>query len=349
MRRQRPQWKLLKHLLGGRMFETGSPLAVAVLGVSTIETAQAFYGDVIGLDATPVAVWRGGAFERHFQLPPGSSARAVMFANSGAPGDGPRVGRVLALEFDASDRRQVPQPGDRTYRGLWNLNFYVDDIRATTRELKAKGFNFWSEPVGYEVSAKVGAPVEVLFDGPDGLAINLVELTGDETSTIGQLRLEVAKIGKTKAGFSQVSTTSHSVIDRDKALAFYTEVLGMQVRIDDILNKPETNHFLNRPRNAQTRATFMAGAHQFGKVALSHPLNYVVPDKVPLAVPPNIGYLAQSFRVPSLASAAAACARVGAHVFSGAEDLDVPGLGPVRAMIVRNPGSGALMYVFESR
>jgi catechol 2,3-dioxygenase-like lactoylglutathione lyase family enzyme len=272
----------------------------------------------------------------------------MMVANQGAPGRGPEVGRVLALAFDARERVTVPEAGDRTYRGLWNLNFYVDDIRATTRELKARGFVFWSEPVGYEVSAKAGAPVEVLFDGPDGLAINLVELTGDETSTIGQLRLEVAKLGKTRTGFTQVSTTSHSVIDRDKAHAFYTRVLGMQTRIDDILDKPETNHFLGRPKGARTRATFVAGAHQFGKIALSHPLNYTVPDKVALAVPPNIGYLAQSFRVDSLDQALVACREIGAATFSAPEALEIPGLGPVRATIVRNPGSGALMHLFET-
>ncbi|MBL8643360.1 MAG: VOC family protein [Rhodospirillaceae bacterium] len=329
------------------MAGAGSPLAFALLGVSRIETALAFYRDIIGLDAAAEVTWSGPAFERHFNLPAGASARAVMFSFQGAPGLSPQVGRVLALEFNAKDRITVPQKGDRTYRGLWNLNFYVDDIRATTRDLKAKGFDFWSEPVGYEVSAKAGAPVEVLFDGPDNLAINLVELTGGPGSTIGQLKAEVAALGKTKQGFTQVATTSHSIVDHAKALAFYTQVLGMHVRIDDVLNKPETNHFLGRPRGAETRATFMAGDHQFGKVALSYPLNYAVPDKVPLAVPPNIGYLAQGFAVASLARAEGAARAVGAEIFSPPLAIDIPGVGAASAMIVRNPGSGALIQLFE--
>jgi catechol 2,3-dioxygenase-like lactoylglutathione lyase family enzyme len=322
---------------------TGSPLAAAILGVSKIETALAFYRDVIGLNASPVSTWSGAAFEKHFALPAGSSAKAVMFGFKDSP-----VGRVLALEFAGSDRKVIPSKGDRTYRGLWNLNFYVDDIRATTKALQAKGFNFWSEPVGYEVSAKAGAPVEVLFDGPDGLAINLVELTGDETTTVGKLKKEVAALGKTKTGFTQVATTSHSIVHRDAAVAFYTRVLGMHVRIDDILGKPETNYFLGRPPDAKTRATFMAGAHQFGKVALSHPENYSAPNKVPLAIPPNIGYLAQSFQVPSILIAKDACMAVGAEMYSPMMEIDIPGLGLVAAMIVRNPGSGALMHLFEA-
>jgi catechol 2,3-dioxygenase-like lactoylglutathione lyase family enzyme len=324
-----------------------SPLAIAILGVSSLATAHAFYGDIIGLAATPEVLWQGPAFEQHFNLPAGSSAKAVMFSAPWSPGTGVKVGRVLALEFNAADRKQIAQAGDRTYRGLWNLNFYVDDIRATTKVLQAKGFHFWSEPVGYEVSANAGSPVEVLFDGPDNLAINLVELTGDASSTIGRLRIEVDTLGKSPTGFTQVSTTSHSIIDHPTALAFYTEVLGMKATIDDVLSKPETNHFLNRPRDARTRATFMAGDHQFGKVALSHPLNYTVPDRTSLALPPNIGYLAQSFAVPSLAKALETCALIGAHSFSAPLEIDLPGVGPVSATIVRNPGSGALMHLFQ--
>jgi catechol 2,3-dioxygenase-like lactoylglutathione lyase family enzyme len=332
----------------GSIFDTGgSPLAVALLGVSRIVTARAFYRDVIGLDETPEVTWAGAAFEKHFALPPGSAARAVMFGVNAAPGSGAKVGRVLALEFNAPDRKTVPHKGDRTYRGLWNLNFYVDDIRATTKDLQAKGYDFWSEPVGYEVSAQAGAPVEVLFDGPDGLAINLVELTGGPETTIGKLKREVDALGKTAQGFTPVATTSHSVVHRDKALAFYTRVLGMEVRIDDILGKPETNHFLGRPREAKTRATFLAGNHQFGKVALSHPENYTVPDRVALAVPPNIGYLAQGFRVPSILRAMDACMAVGAEIYSPMMEIEIPGLGLAAAMIVRNPGSGALMHLFE--
>jgi catechol 2,3-dioxygenase-like lactoylglutathione lyase family enzyme len=320
----------------------GSPLAAAILGVSSIQTARAFYAGVIGLEESPEATWAGPRFEQHFALPKGAAARAVMF---GFPGSA--VGRVLALEFNAKDRKTIPHQGDRTYRGLWNLNFYVNDIRATTKDLQAKGYEFWSEPVGYEVSAQAGAPVEVLFDGPDGLAINLVELTGGPDTTIGKLKREVDALGKTAKGFTQVATTSHSIIHRDKALAFYTRVLGMEIRIDDILGKPETNHFLGRPRDAKTRATFVAGAHQFGKVALSHPENYTAPDKVHLAVPPNIGYLAQSFRVPSILRARDACMAVGAEMFSPMMEIEIPGLGLVAAMIVRNPGSGALMHLYE--
>ncbi|MEQ9109944.1 MAG: hypothetical protein RIF37_01545 [Rhodospirillaceae bacterium] len=319
-----------------------SPLSAAVLGVSSLDLARSFYGDRIGLDASADVKLAGPGFEAHWKLPAGSTAQAVMFA-AGAS----KVGRVLAIAFDADQRVMIPEPGDRTYRGLWNLNFYVDDIRATTKTLRADGYTFWSEPVGYEVSARAGQPVEVLFDGPDGLAINLVELTGDDSTSIGKLRREVEAEGKTPTGFTPVSTTSHSIIDHEKALAFYQGVLGLHVIIDDILDKPEANHFLGRPEGAKTRATFVSADHPFGKIALSHPLNYNAPTKGEAQVPPNVGYLAQSFLVSDLSQALQMCEGVGASVFSDSVDIDIPGAGSCRAAVVRNPGSGALMELVE--
>ena len=43
------------------------------------------------------------------------------------------IGRILLLHIHAPHRQQIRCPGDRMIRGLWNLNFYVDDIRDTAR------------------------------------------------------------------------------------------------------------------------------------------------------------------------------------------------------------------------
>ncbi len=324
------------------MSNSGSPLAMAILSVSSLDEALGFYRDVIGLDATSTKIWAGADFEHHWQVPPGSKAETVFLSAAGSP-----VGTIMLLEFDAPDRAWVKQQGDRAYRGLWNLNFYVDDIHAATKGLQAKGYEFWSEPVGYEVDGSSGQPIEVLFDGPDGLAINLVQLTGNSQTTIGSLKGESDALPQTRTGFSSVATTSHSIIDAESALAFYQQVCGMEVIIDAVLDKPETNHFLNRPTDARTRAIFVKGNHPYGKVALSHPLNYEAPNRVPLAVPPNIGYVAQSFYVPDIEDANATCVRLNAERFSELVSLDIPFVGTRPAMIVRNPGSGALMQLIE--
>jgi hypothetical protein len=72
-----------------------------------------------------------------------------------------------------------------------------------------------------------------------------------------------------------------------------------------------------------------------------------VPNLVPDAVPPNIGYLAQSFQVADLVETARASAAVGAETVSGPMEIDLPGRGKCAAMVVKNPGSGALQELFQ--
>jgi len=67
---------------------------------------------------------------------------------------------------------------------------------------------------------------------------------------------------------------------------------------------------------------------------------------VPDAVPPNIGYLAQSFQISDPQQAMQACEALGAEVFSPPGQIDLPGRGACQAFIVRNPGSGALQELF---
>jgi hypothetical protein len=76
-------------------------------------------------------------------------------------------------------------------------------------------------------------------------------------------------------------------------------------------------------------------------------MNYEVPNLVPDAVPPNIGYLVQSFEVADLEAAASASAAVGAEEFSAPMEIDLPGRGKCLGLLVRNPGSGALQELFQ--
>ena len=322
---------------------SGIALSAAIVGVENLDSSAAFYRDIVGLEASPIGHLEGAAFAQHWALPAAATARAQVFSMPGVD-----VGRVVLLEFAAPQRVQVRRPGETTIRGLWNLNFYVSDIRSTCRDLAALGFQLWSDPVSYEVSGKSGHPTEALFEGPDGVVINLVELNGSPDTVIGRVRAAADRVGRTRTGWSAVATTSHSVGNVDAAIAFYREVVGLQVLMDEVLAKSETNHFLKRPANGRTRAVFMAADHPFGKIALSHNLNYDVPDHVGDARAPNIGYLAQSFRVAQLDAAVARAIATGASIESARLTVDAWGTGsPAPAVLLRNPGSGALMQLVQ--
>jgi catechol 2,3-dioxygenase-like lactoylglutathione lyase family enzyme len=319
-------------------FATGSPLSFALVSVASLEASLAFYRDRIGLVASEIAALP--ALDAGFAAGPGCAARVAL---CGEPGT--TAGRILLVEYAAPARERVRLSGDRTTRGLWNLNFYVDDIRAVSRDLRAEGFEFWSDPVTYRVGEAAGIATEVVFEAPDAVAINLVEPAGGPETFTGRVRAEVARHGKTRTGFTPVATTAHCVHDLAAAGAFYRDVLGMQVVLDEILGKPETNHFLARPADARTHTMFFAGAHFFGKVALNEPQNFAVPERVARARAPAIGYLAQGFVVPSLARAES---RLDPAGFRRLHWAGLPGLpdGPVLQVTI--PGSGALALLMEA-
>ena len=330
--------------MGDIIAPDGSPLSVAVIGVADMDASLHFYRDLIGLTAHDPVNWSGPGFEKLWHLPAGSTANAVFCELPGYP-----VGRVLLLDFDTQSREDIR--GDETPRayGLVNLNFYTDDIAADTEKFKGHGYKFWSEPTGYEMSDRAGAPIEVIFDGPDTVSINLVELATTDTSTrVGQMRAYVDKHGRTPTGFTPVVTTSHCVKDLDKATEFYEKVLKSGVLIDEVMGMKEQNHFLRLAEDAKTAVRFMQGNDMFGKIALSMPLNYECDDLVVRAHAPNIGYIAQMFEVTDLDYAEQASRDVGAAGYAERDTYDVPGLGSVDAFTVRNPGSGALQVIFKA-
>jgi catechol 2,3-dioxygenase-like lactoylglutathione lyase family enzyme len=323
--------------------DAGAPVSVVAISVEDLDASLAFYADTIGLTVAETLTWEGAQFEQYWQVPAGSKARCVFLKHGPDP-----VGRIQLMEFDAPNRKLIRKPGVKRATGLFNLNLYTSDIQKDYELLSAQGFKFWSAPAHADFGPGVGETMEVAFDGPDGVVINLVELvTKDPKTMVGHLYEYVAKYGRTATGFTGVVTTAHSVVDMEKALAFYYGALGMKLFVDSVLEGAETNRALNLPEDARTHSVLVQGNHEYGKIALAAPMNYEVPNLVPDAVAPNIGYLAQSFQVNDLDTAATACSELGATQFTVPVAIDLPGRGKCRAIIVRNPGSGALQELFQ--
>ncbi|NKB43104.1 MAG: hypothetical protein GKS03_02380 [Alphaproteobacteria bacterium] len=319
----------------------GSPLSIVVFGVSNLEETTAFYRDVIGLDASDESLWSGANFEALWQLPKGAAAKVRLFSLGGSP-----VGRILALEFDAPDRKIVDDTDERTFRAFWNINFYVDDIETAVAHLKKHNCRIWSEPFEYEMDQGVGSWMESVAIAPDNITVVLLQLPKDEDTQTGLIS-EGSRETRTRFGFSQVATSSHSVSSYGKAYVFYRNVLGMEPIFEEIMADPALNKLNSRPSDGKTRWAFLQGDDNYlGKVIISHPMNYTVPDRTKVAVPPNIGYLAQSFIVPDIKRAVEDCNRLGAEVLSETLAIDIPAIGQVNAVTVLNPGSDGLTLLF---
>jgi catechol 2,3-dioxygenase-like lactoylglutathione lyase family enzyme len=320
-----------------------APVSVVVISVENLDTTLAFYAETLGLDVAETLTWEGPEFESYWQVPAGTAARCAFLKHGADP-----VGRIQLMEFDAADRKQIRKPGIKRATGLFNLNLYTSDIQRDYKQLSEQGFNFWSEPAHADFGPGVGETMEVAFDGPDGVVINMVELlTKDPQTLVGHINAFVSDYGRTSTGFTSVVTTAHSVVDMEKALAFYYGPLGMKLFLDSILEGAETNGALNLPADARTHSVLVQGDHEYGKIALAAPINYEAPNLVPDAVAPNIGYLVQSFLVEDLEAVANECAGLGVEVFTAQMEMDLPGRGRCKSMLVRNPGSGALQELFQ--
>jgi catechol 2,3-dioxygenase-like lactoylglutathione lyase family enzyme len=319
-------------------------VSAVIIGVDNLDASLDFYLGTLGLTVAENLVWSGADFEQYWQLPAGASARCAFLQHGADP-----VGRIQLMEFNAADRKLIRQPGVKRATGLFNLNLYTSDIHKDYEKLTAQGFNFWGEPARQNFGPGVGETFELAFDGPDGVAINLVELiTTDPNTMIGHLYQYVAKYGRTPTGFTEVVTTAHTVHDMDKALAFYYGPLNMKLFVESVINAVEINRANNLPDDAQTRSVLVQGDHEYGKIALAEPMNYELPNLVADAVAPNIGYLAQSFLVDDLAATASESAALGVEVFTAPVEIELPGRGNCQSMIVRNPGSGALQELFQA-
>jgi len=322
---------------------TASAARITIIGVKSATASLAFYQDVIGLRSEFDVLWEGSSFENYWHLSRGATARAVMLSSNGRP-----CGRVLLLEFEGAGQQNMVHPdGERWFTGYNNVNFYTLDIRAATRQLIKRGYRFWSDPLFYEIGAHEGAPTEVIFDGPDGVFVNLVEPQGDPKTNVGHIRELLNQRGCTPTGYSEVVTSSLSVQSTERALAFFVDALGLKVWMDFQVSGKERNGFLSLPPDCLSRNVFVVGDDLFGKIALFEPLNFSIPDRGSKAVAPNIGYLAMSFEVSDLDAVVRGCQAADVEVYTPPVELTVPGLGVRRAMLVRAPSCHSLVEVVQ--
>ena len=310
-------------------------LGFACISSADLDTSIAFYRDVIGFDVAGEG--SSGRLRAFLGVAAGPPVRWALMRACGLS-----IGQILLLQCPGETPEVIREPLDRTTRGLWNINFYVADLRATARDLRARGLALWSDPVEYPVG-DAGSAVEVLFNAPDGVSINLVQPLGSNSTFTGRIRAAATAFGSTVAGFSPVATTACCVWSVEPVKRFFQKAFDLSVVLDEVLGREETNRFLCRPATAQSRTVFLEGEHFFGKIALNEPLNYDVPDRSGRARAGNIGYFAMGFRSQAIALDVERAVGARAEDISGVVELDIPELGSSSALL-RAPG-GPLIWM----
>jgi catechol 2,3-dioxygenase-like lactoylglutathione lyase family enzyme len=320
---------------------TGFPLSYAVIRSARIDVSVRFYRDELGFKLLSEGEVNDVGFAKLWQLPHDTVVHVAILEACGSA-----VGRILLLQIDGIEAQYARAPTDRMTQGLLNLNFYVKDLRTRARAFMAAGYEFWSEPVDYKLDGGAGGAIDVLFEGPDSVVINLIEPEGETGTETAATRTRADALGRTEQGFTPIATSAIVVTAIDASQKFYQQVLGFDAKIDAIFGGGPTNQVLCLPDEAKSRLVFMAADHVFGKIALIQPLNFSIPDRIDRALRRSIGYLAQAFTIDDLSYRFAVAKNVGASIWSEATAFSIPGLSG-RGAIVRIPGSGALAWLIK--
>jgi hypothetical protein len=69
---------------------------------------------------------------------------------------------------------------------------------------------------------------------------------------------------------------------------------------------------------------------------------------VPDGIAPNIGYIAQAYRVTNLDSSEQEIINLKCSIYTKRRLADIPGLGKTDMLMIKNPGSGALQLIFQA-
>ena len=138
------------------------------IAVADAEPAIAFFG-LLGFVKEHVLTIDGGAPAAYMGMP-AMKAQHITLALEGA---NPRF-EIQLLEFAPTPGADPGlHPTNLRERGFNHLAFRVDDIEAASAHLVANGVTMLSEELDY-ISRKLR-----LFEGPEGITLELVQWVGD--------------------------------------------------------------------------------------------------------------------------------------------------------------------------
>ena len=206
-------------------------LNLVIISVENLEESLRFYTKTIGLSHSPIEEFHENEIKEFWSVSEETKIRQVLCFRKNS-----EIGQILLIEFSNQEKTYIKADQDSgMIRGLWNINFYVENILKSLKALKSRGFNPWTEPSLHKIG-EIVSPTEVIVEGPDRIAINLVQLPeSSDNDSIKEIYDYFQLNGTTKLGFTEVVTTSHCVHSTTDAALFYQHVLGMRVMFQETM------------------------------------------------------------------------------------------------------------------
>lgn len=257
--------------------------STVTVGVSDLDDALGLWVNDFGFRLAKRRTGPDSALARLWSIEADDVVDQALVRSKGAG-----FGMVHLVEFD--DPEPPVRRGAQVFDSLpKNLGIYVTDMPARLAELAAAGRSF-NNATFSEVTAPNGIRLlEMPMQGHDQINIVLLEiLGGDSPSPDGD--------------FAGVGPLTVIVDNAAAEKSFYRDVIGLEMRSENILDGPEIEAMIGLPPDAELDVTVWGEADQpFGQIEVIDYRGVAGNNRYPLARPKSLGILHVSYAAPSLA------------------------------------------------
>jgi catechol 2,3-dioxygenase-like lactoylglutathione lyase family enzyme len=301
-----------------------SAVRSVVVRVRSVAESRPFYEQGLGLTCTGVEECAAAAVGLS-----GGTARVAQFAQAGEP-----YGMIELVEWSAGTGEPIRDPHRPLDFGWFTNNLLTHDMQRALPQITQFGARAVSEPKSYLATRRI---TETMIDTPTGERCTLIQ-AGDATDA--------------PHPFGQALATMGVIVpDYDAALAFYRDALGLAVAFAMEHTGAPFDALVGAPAGTRLRmALLTSDGNWTGKyeiLEMTPPAGHApARDASPRADGARNGYWLVSAYATDLD---AVRANVGSAALArGPVDIERPGTGRVRLMVVRAPG-GELLELIERK
>ena len=306
-----------------------------VLSVQDVEPWKTFFTDVAGWDLRHESPVDPGLV-KHWGLPDHISVTEALMANAGTETGFVRLVSITGVE------RPVIRSNDQSWDtgGIFNFNMRVKDMASAQEELEAIGFQASSDPT--EFTFGPFRVKEWIVRGRDGVRFALIE------------RIEPVLEGWPNLNkFSRAFNSTQVVSDIEGTLAFYRDLLGMEIYLENVgASAEEGPNVLSLPYNLTTqipRTVYILHPDGLndGSVEILSFDGAIGRDFSERAVPPNRGILGLRFPVSDWDGFLNLLSEKEIPIVAGPTALELKPYGKVNIVAIQSP-EGAWLEFFST-
>jgi predicted enzyme related to lactoylglutathione lyase len=250
-------------------------------------------------------------------------------------------GFVRLVTFHGCSQR-VMRSSQRSWDtgGIFDLDLYAADARASYAALQRLGWTAFGEPLDYRFGDF--HVCEVLAVGPSGINIAIIQAFSPPMVTLPKF-----------TRWSRAFNSAQIVSDYERAMDFYRHGLGWGCLLDIRIEGAEEPNYsvlgVPKPYAAQTPQNISIlhpeGTND-GSIELIRLNGLEGRDFAAHCVAPNVGFLCYRFPVENLDAYAEAVQSRGVALYAGPSDMTIEPYGKARSFSARSP-DGAIIEFFE--